>query len=133
MLTADELERCYAAHTSALWRGDPAGRIFEAWLQLHWVTASPARPAAVPAAISPHAAGGRGILWYEASAAILGFVPGKQGCYVVKRTESVPVMVSPTPTHVYRLPEPLPPVAHFQAGSYARHLLEPDNLAKRES
>ncbi len=121
MLTAEDLERVYARYTSSCWRGDPAGETLEHWFRVHWVEASPHQPDTDPAAVSPHGAGGRGILWYEGSSASLGFIPGRSGCYVVKRTESTPVVVDLTPL---RTPHPaqMKSVAHFQAGTFARRL-----------
>lgn len=121
MLTAEDLKRVYAAYTSARWRGEPAEAILEHWFGVHWVETSPCEPETDAAAVSPHGAGGRGIYWHECGSAVLGFAPGRSGCYVVKQTESLPDISAPRPVHA-----PVPPrmqtVAHFQAGTYARHL-----------
>jgi hypothetical protein len=122
MLTARDLEKVYATYTSASWRGDPHGQVLETWLRVHWVEGRSERPDTDPAAVSPHGAGGRGIFWYEGSAAIFGFVPGKAGCYLFKRSESIPAENMPRPNPVPP-PRRLRAVAHFQSGTYARHLL----------
>lgn len=121
MLTARDLERVYATYTSASWRGDPAGQLLETWMRLHWVEETSKRPDSDPAAVSPHGAGGRGIFWYEGSTTIFGFVPGTSGCYVFKRSEPVPVVAPLRPAQATP-PARLRPVAHFQSGTYARHL-----------
>jgi hypothetical protein len=121
MLTARDLERVHATYTSASWRGDPAGQLLENWMRLHWVEETSKRPDSDPTAISPHGAGGRGIFWYEGSSTIYGFVPGTSGCYVFKRSESAPVAAPPRPARIAPSPR-LRPVAHFQSGTYARHL-----------
>jgi len=121
MLTPDDLERLYFTYSSLRWRGDPAGESLEQWLRLHWVDVSPCEPDADPEAISPHGAGGRGIRWYACASSIIGVVPGKSGCYLVKETESLP---QPEVRRAARvaLPAPRPSVAHFQSGTYARYL-----------
>lgn len=94
MLTADDLSYIYASYTSALWRGDPASLSLEQWFNRHWSEHAPSLSLSDPAAVSPHGAGGRGIHWYESTTVILGLVPGKTGCYLVKRSEQAPLTVS---------------------------------------
>jgi hypothetical protein len=90
MITAHDLSLAYVQAVSAYWRGDsellPQ---FDAWLAGFWTT-GPAEPAAEPQAQCPHAAAGRGIRWHEHGSALLGFVPGKRGCFRIPRTAVLP-------------------------------------------
>lgn len=83
MVSAVELARVYDAHVSALWRDYEAPASFGAWLLTHWHAGSVPLPATSPAAISPCGGGGRGIHWFDTPTAVLGCVPGADGCYLV--------------------------------------------------
>jgi hypothetical protein len=94
MLTADDLHRVYATYMSAIWRGDPASLTIETWLTRHWRDHAPIVPSTGPVAVNPHGAGGHGIYWHESASVILGVVPGRTGCYLVKRTEQAPPTIN---------------------------------------
>src|SRR5581483_1503638 len=80
-VTAQGLALRYVQAVSAYWRNEPAAlRALERRLALCWDD-GPAEPAGAPAACSPHAAGGHGIRWYDTAGGVLGFVPGRPGCY----------------------------------------------------
>lgn len=90
LITARDLSRAYTQAVSAYWRGESASLPeFEAWLAHFW-TDGPPEPVSGPAARCPHGAAGRGIRWHECGSAILGYVPGKQGCFRVPRTAMLP-------------------------------------------
>ncbi|HEU5433000.1 MAG TPA: hypothetical protein VFU81_15130, partial [Thermomicrobiales bacterium] len=75
----------YLGYVSALWRGDPDGPRFGVWLSQFWRTALPPAPRRPPDAVSLHGAGGRGLWWFEAPDAAIGYVPGTRCGYYVPR------------------------------------------------
>jgi hypothetical protein len=74
----------WSGYYAALWRGDPAASAFAEWLAGFWES-SLERPAGVPDAFSPHAAGGLGIEWFERGRWISGYIPGHAGGYLLPR------------------------------------------------
>lgn len=83
MTTAQHLARRYDDAVSRYWRGEPTSlRALETWLAACW-SDTPAQPTGSPTAFSPHAAGGRGIRWYEGTGGLVGVVPGRSGGYRV--------------------------------------------------
>ena len=90
MPAALRLARSYDQAVAASWRGDEAARrAFAAWLAPFWRPDGPPEPGDAPAAVSVLGAGGRGIRWYDAGPAVVGYVPGRGGCY------RVPVAATP--------------------------------------
>lgn len=91
MLTARDLSRAYCQAVSAYWRGDneflPQ---LDTWLAQFWVGDGPREPVTGLLAVCPHGVTGHGIRWYESGQAVLGYVPGKPGCYRVPRTAVLP-------------------------------------------
>jgi hypothetical protein len=71
-------------HIAALLRGDPAASAFAEWLAAFWEP-SLERPAGAPDAVSPFAAAGRGIEWFERDGWVSGYIPGRSGGYLVPR------------------------------------------------
>lgn len=90
MITAHDIANAYVDAVSAYWRGDNDGdlRRLSAWIERFW-TVHLYEPSNHPAAVSPHAAGGHGIHWYEAGSTIVGCVPGRQGCYRIPRASTL--------------------------------------------
>jgi hypothetical protein len=85
MITAHDLSLAYVQAVSAYWCGDSdLLPTFDAWLARFWVD-GPAEPDTEPQAHCPHGAAGRGIRWHERGPVILGYVPGKRGCFQVPR------------------------------------------------
>lgn len=81
MTSACEIAQLYDRAAADLWRGDgDAMRRIADRLEATW-GAGPPEPAAPPAAVSLHGGGGRGIRWYDTATEVLGFVPGRAGCY----------------------------------------------------
>jgi hypothetical protein len=74
----------WSASYAALWRGDPAASAFAEWLAEFWEP-SLERPDGLPDALSPHAAAGRGIEWFERDRWISGVIPGHTGGYLLPR------------------------------------------------
>lgn len=91
MLTARDLSLANCQAVSAYWRGDneflPQ---LEAWLAQFWVGDGPLEPVTDPIALCPHGAKGHGIRWYDSGSHVLGYVPGKRGCFQVPRTVVLP-------------------------------------------
>lgn len=91
MLTAHDLSLAYCQTVSAYWRGDneflPQ---LEAWLARFWVGDGPREPVSDSLALCPHGAKGRGIRWYDGGSHVLGYVPGKRGCFDVPRNAVLP-------------------------------------------
>ena len=84
MPAALRLARSYDQAVAASWRGDEATRrAFAEWPAPFWRADGPPEPAEPPAAVSFLGGGGRGIRWYRAGAAVVGYVPGREGCYRV--------------------------------------------------
>ena len=93
MTSARDLALRYDEYVSALWRGDAStAHAFGAWLEARWRGDGPPEPEACPDAISACGGAGKGIRWYETAAGILGYVPGRQGCFQISRA-AVPPMV----------------------------------------
>lgn len=90
MITAHNLSLAYIQAVSAYWRGDsdllPK---FDAWIARFW-TDGPPEPTTSPQATCPHGAAGRGIRWHERGPVLLGYVPGKRGCFRVPRNAVLP-------------------------------------------
>jgi hypothetical protein len=74
----------WAEYFAALLHGDPAASGFAEWLAAFWEP-SLERPSGAPDARSPHAAGGRGIDWFERDGWISGHIPGLRGGYLLPR------------------------------------------------
>ena len=96
--TASDLASAYAAYVSALWRGVQDAATFGHWLASYRHDQMPNRPLGTPAAVSPHAASGRGITWYDDPDAgvVLGYIGGSAAGYVVPVSE-VPTVPSSQP------------------------------------
>ena len=92
MVTAHDLALAYTRVVCAYWRGDSTAlRQFETWLTQFWADCSQ-KPATNPTAICPHGAAGRGIHWFDTRSTVLGFVPGRRGCYRIPRTAVAPIL-----------------------------------------
>jgi hypothetical protein len=74
----------WMSYDAALWRGDPAVSAFAEWLAGFWEPALE-RPSGAPDARNAHAAGGRGIDWFERDGFVSGHVAGRPGGYLVPR------------------------------------------------
>lgn len=91
MITAHDLSLAYVRAVSAYWRGDSEFLPqFDAWLAGYWIAGPPEEPATEPQAHCPHGVAGRGIRWHEHGSVLLGFVPGKRGCFRIPRTAALP-------------------------------------------
>lgn len=92
MTTAHDLANAYFRAVSAYWRGDSDVDLprLGAWLDQFWVGRT-SEPKTSPVALSPHAAGGHGIRWHEEGQYILGYVPGRHGCYRIPRIAHLPL------------------------------------------
>lgn len=101
MVSAVELAHAYDAYISALWRGDANVAPFEAWLSRCWHPGPTSLPTAPPTAISPCGGRGWGIHWHDTATAVLGYVPGAGGCYLVP-LDAVPPTPDPLYTDVVR-------------------------------
>lgn len=75
----------WAGYFGAFLHGDPAAAGFAEWLAEFWEP-SLERPAGAPDARSPHAAGGRGIDWFEREGWVSGHIAGLGGGYLLPRT-----------------------------------------------
>jgi hypothetical protein len=75
----------WAGYFVALLHGDPSASGFAEWLAEFWEP-SLERPAGAPDARSPHAAGGRGIDWFERDGWVSGHIPGLHGGYLLPRS-----------------------------------------------
>lgn len=97
MTTAHDLANAYSRAVSAYWRGDNDVDLprLSAWLGQFWVGRA-SDPETPPVALSPHAAGGRGIQWHEEGRYVLGYVPGHRGCYRIPRAAQFPLDVGRT-------------------------------------
>jgi hypothetical protein len=90
VITARDISLAYVQAVSAYWRGDSEFLPkFDAWLAQYW-TAGPPEPSTEPQAHCPHGAAGRGIHWHEQGPVLLGYVPGKRGCFRIPRTTALP-------------------------------------------
>ena len=82
MLTARSVATAFDTYISACWRGEAVGGDWRRWLESYWRQSLPLQDLA-PVARSPHAAGGRGIIWSESETHVIGVVPGLDGCYAI--------------------------------------------------
>lgn len=98
MITAHDIANAYTQAVSAYWRGDNDGDLprLSAWIDQFW-SVRLYEPSDHPVAVSPHAAGGHGIHWYEAGTFIVGSVPGRQGCYRIPQASKLPTETSSSP------------------------------------
>lgn len=80
---ASELATGFLRYASACWRGDRSATVFPLRLNAYWRPALPLAPVAVPDAVSPHGAAGRGIRWYQTGQDVLGYIPGQDGGFRV--------------------------------------------------
>ncbi|HEU0115275.1 MAG TPA: hypothetical protein VFQ80_11390 [Thermomicrobiales bacterium] len=76
----------YARYISAYWRGDPDASAMGRRLSAFWQARLPLAPPRSPDAVSPHGGGGRGICWYETADAVVCYVPGVRGGYLLPKT-----------------------------------------------
>jgi hypothetical protein len=84
MPAARALARSYDQAASAFWRGDAeTARRFDDWLAAFWDETGPAEPVGQASEISVLGGSGRGIRWYATESTVLGYVPGRGGCYRV--------------------------------------------------
>ncbi|MFN8592390.1 MAG: hypothetical protein U0031_13100 [Thermomicrobiales bacterium] len=79
---AQLLASAWADYYAGLWRGDASVSEFAEWLAGFWEETLD-RPEGEPAAVSPHAAGGRGIDWFESAGWVSGHIRGRNGGYLV--------------------------------------------------
>lgn len=89
MLSARMVATAFDAYISACWRGDARRVDLASWLQTFW-TPTPFRTDCLPSARSPHAAGGRGIDWYETTTHVIGMIPGLDGNYTIPVAAAMP-------------------------------------------
>jgi hypothetical protein len=90
---ARALAEAYLRSISADWRGEPGWQAFERSLDRCWSLLLPPVPRAVPDAVSPHGAGGRGVHWYQTENEVVGYVPGSNRGYRVPiRSRVVPLV-----------------------------------------
>jgi hypothetical protein len=94
-LNAAQVAQAYEEYVKGLWGGKPAAPAFCGWLTPYWRATLPPIPAPVPNAVSPHAAGGRGIRWYDTADGVLGYVDGIKSGYQIPLSVSVPMQTEP--------------------------------------
>lgn len=81
MSNACRVAQLYDRAVVDLWKGDgDLMRRVADWLGATW-NDGPPEPATPPASVSPHGGGGRSIRWYDTETEVLGYVPGRTGCY----------------------------------------------------
>jgi hypothetical protein len=81
MIHAVDIARIYNRAIEDMWRGDPSSlRCLNQWLRVFRIESCPDEFGKV-IALSPHAAGGRGVRWSESSTVIYGKIPGQTSCY----------------------------------------------------
>ena len=90
MSTARSIATAYDEYISACWRGERNGADLAGWLRTFWCPMHPAPTDSPSYARSPHAAGGRGITWFETETHVIGVVPGLNGCYAIPVDALVP-------------------------------------------
>lgn len=90
MLTARSIATAYDEYISVCWRGERNGVDLAGWLRTFWSPMHPPPTNWPSYARSPHAAGGRGITWFETETHVIGVVPGLDGCYAVPVDALVP-------------------------------------------
>jgi hypothetical protein len=89
-LKASQVAQAYERYVKDLWGGEPSAPAFCSWLTSYWRTTLPPIPASSPDATSPHAAGGRGIRWYDTPAGIVGYVDGTKSGYQIPAGVTIP-------------------------------------------
>lgn len=95
-LLAVDLAAGYERYVTACWRGEATAAQFGRRLGGYWRRELPPQPAGAPDAVSIHGSAGRGIVWYAAPGAVLGYTPGEAGGLAVPEAE-VPPLVSSLP------------------------------------
>jgi hypothetical protein len=90
VLNASQVAQAYEKYVEGLWGGEPGAPAFCSWLTPYWRTTLPPVPASSPDATSPHAAGGRGIRWYNTPAGVVGYVAGMKSGYQIPAGVTIP-------------------------------------------
>lgn len=96
MVSASVVALAYDRYVSAVWRGEgTTASSFATWLESFWRVPALPEPGHGPDGVS--FCGGRGGLrWYDTTAGILGYVPGRpNGCYHVDPAAEPPALPSP--------------------------------------
>lgn len=89
MVSAQDVASAYNRYISACWRGDAPKADLGRWLEAYRRNARPPADCS-PAACSPHAAGGRGIAWFDTATHVIGVTGDGAESFAVPVEAAIP-------------------------------------------